>query len=194
MRRLLALAVSLIVLPTATVLTLSNPALAFNYGVCKFASGSIKWKDATRTAGYSTAAQNAINAWDSAANSLLTFTKVTSGADLVVADGNFGRGFGYESIALGPNQTNLVSNCGVDGTWINPIYAWVNTYMADAYSVPKRQSAFAHEIGHALGLDDSSAQSCPNIPIMQPSTYPRFDVCGYTGPRPDDIDGIEVLY
>lgn len=194
MRRLLALAISLIVLPTATVLVVADQAQAWVRFGCSFTTGSLKWKDATRTATYTTAAGNAVHSWDDAANALLSFTKVSSGANIVVADGNFGYFNGYDGIVQDASGNDPRVNCSSSGKWTASVYAWINTYAGDSYSTAKKQSLFTHEIGHALGLAHTSAQSCPNVAIMHPKTSTRYDICRYTTPRPDDIDGIEVLY
>ncbi|MCW3817810.1 M10 family metallopeptidase domain-containing protein [Micromonospora sp. DR5-3] len=172
------------------VLTPASPASAYALLGCKFSTPALKWKDSTTTSGYASVATASANAWTNTSTPV-SLTKVTSGANITIANGNFGNS-GYDGITLDGNQNN--PSCGSSGLWSIGLVTWWNSYYTDGYSSAKRQSVMVHELGHALGLAHSSAGSCTNVPIMQPDTYTRYDVCRLTTPRAGDIDGVNFLY
>lgn len=102
----------------------------------------------------------------------------------MVSDGNYG-----ESITDGFTLASCTA-----GYHIVTAQIAINRFYADGYSVAKRQSPLAHEFGHALGLDHSSALSCSNMPVLQPLTSDRYDTCLINTPRSDDIAGVNALY
>jgi hypothetical protein len=149
---------------------------------CKFTTPILKWKNSTTRPGYSTPAVNSFGAW------LVTPTPVyltlaTTGANIVIADGNYGPG------ADGGSYVSCVAGYEVAAAQL-----FINRFYADAYPVAARQSVIVHEVGHALGLDHASAGTCPNMPIMQPLTIDRYTDCLLISPQIDDINGINALY
>ncbi len=66
----------------------------------------------------------------------------------------------------------------------------VNHFYVLNYSADKKQSVFAHEVGHALGLADvySGAR------LMHGITSERYDTYGVYRPQTDDIDGVNAMY
>jgi hypothetical protein len=66
----------------------------------------------------------------------------------------------------------------------------LNHFYASAYSADKKQSVFAHEVGHALGLSDVYSGAV----LMNYSTPQRYDTYGVYRPQTDDIDGVNAMY
>ena len=140
---------------TIAALLFPAPASAYQTLGCQFNSnGSLKWKDATSGSSWATPGQNAISLWD-ATSSPLALTKVTTGANIAVADGNFGN-LGFDGIILDTSQRDpTVYSCS-GGTWDTTIVTWWNRYYADSYTSTKRKSVMVHELGHAFGLAHQS--------------------------------------
>jgi len=175
---------------SAGILAPVAPASAWTGLGCKFSTPNLKCKPNTSTSTYLDAATRSTQAWNSTATPII-LTKVSSGANISVADGVFGN-TGYDGITLNSSGNN--PSCGSSGLWPTGIVTWWNRTYTDGYSVDKRQSVMVHELGHALGLAHSSASSCTNVPIMQPDTHTRWDVCLLKTPRADDINGVNALY
>lgn len=112
---------------------------------------------------YYVAAVDAMNSWGN--NTSVGFRKVSSAANLTVANGNFGAQ-------------------PFDGI------------MKSASSIypPTCVSVFVHEVDHALGRAYNDAGSCSTMAVTDSSTGTRFDRCGISSVRPDDIRGINRLY
>jgi len=150
----------------------------------------LKWKDYT-SAGYGTVAASSVSSWNNAATPI-TITKVTSGANIGVAEGNFGN-TGLDGItqdALG----NSPPACNGSGTWAGGVFVWWNSYYTDSYVTAKRESVMVHELGHALGLAHNTAGTCGNMPIMKSDIATRYGTCGLTNPNTDDINRVNALY
>ena len=179
------IAVSAMAICTTLLATAPNePAAAYKLLNCKFPTSTLYWQDSMTTSGYSTVARNSVSAWY-ATKTPLILTRVTSGANFRLTDGNYGN-TGFDGITY--------RTCSSDGYNVKAPISWLNTYYTDGYSVAKRQSVMVHEVGHALGLDEFSARSCTNVPIMQPDTETRYDACLLTTPQSDDVNGIHAMY
>ncbi|WP_157630700.1 hypothetical protein [Kribbella catacumbae] len=150
---------------------------------CKFTTSNLKWKDSTTRSSYAVPGANATAAWH-ATPTAIVLTQVSSGANISVADGNFGPttfdGVTFKTCQNGYNTTGAVS--------------WWNRQYTDGYASVVRKSLMVHEVGHALGLGDVDANSCVNVPIMQEDTATRWTACLRQIPQPDDINGINFLY
>lgn len=165
-----------------------DSAEAANYHGCKMKNRTILWKNATTNRDYYVAAVDAMNSWGN--NTKLGFQRVDSGANLTVANGNFGDS-GFDGIMK--STTSAIPGCSRDH-WTSTAFAWLNTHHTKTYSYAKRRSVFTHEVGHALGLAHNERGRCSTLAVMHPSTYTRFDVCGISTVRSDDIRGINSLY
>lgn len=124
-------------------------------------------------------AQNAVRQSfaDWAAVSVLTFTEVSSGADMEVTWAGEEEGMGVESDTLG---FAYFPDSGGD-MWLNDTIEWeIGTGTdSDLYLTA------AHEIGHALGLDHSEDPASLMFPTSTSQT---------SGIADDDIQGIQALY
>jgi hypothetical protein len=162
----------------------AEPVSAYKLLNCKFTTSTLNWQDSTTTSGYSSVASSSVSAWY-ATKTPLVLTRVTTGANFRITNGNYGN-TDFDGITY--------RTCSSDGYSVKAPISWWNTYHTDGYSVAKRQSVMVHEVGHALGLDEFSARSCVNVPIMQPDTETRYDACLLTTPRNDDVNGIHAMY
>lgn len=179
----------------AVVLALSFPlvngteAEAANLIGCKMKNTTVLWNDATSNATYRSSATSAVAAWN--ASTKVTFKKVSSGANLTLASGNFGK-TGFDGIMK--SATSLSAPGCKSGAWASTAYAWVNTSYTDSYVTAAKTSVFSHEIGHALGLAHRNTGPCASMSVMHGSSQARFAECKISTPRADDIAGINKLY
>ncbi|NIL59952.1 matrixin family metalloprotease [Salinispora arenicola] len=176
-----------------------TPAAAYNLYGCKYSGSGInlKWQPAlNNTSAYLNPAQWSIKVWNQV-SAPVYFTQVTSGANLRIADGNFGNlpfdGVLLDASGVDPVGDDPLNKCN-NGFWSETNTTWWNTYYTDGASGQKKQSIMVHEIGHALGLAHRQTSSCSTSSIMEPVTYRRYDVCGHATPQADDIDGANYLY
>lgn len=77
----------------------------------------------------------------------------------------------------------------VQGTTIIYADVTINKYYTDSYSTNKKRSVTCHELGHAVGLGDSSGAV-----VMNGWTSYRYDTYGIYTPQQDDIDGVNAMY
>jgi hypothetical protein len=90
--------------------------------------------------------------------------------------------------------TNYSWHYGADGKkyFDAPVQVLLNHYKTKDYSRNKVQSVAVHELGHALGLDHPTNDTCATI--MSTSADYTWNFCGINSPQTDDINGIKALY
>lgn len=189
MKRAIYGAIALLLAASFPFFATGDTAEAANFLGCKMKYSTIKWKDATTNTGYYVAAVDAMNSWGN--NTKVGFQKVSSGANLTVANGNFGN-TGFDGI-MKSATSNLPPGCA-SGNWTSTAFAWLNSNYTNAYSAAKKRSVFVHEVGHALGLAHNNTSACSSMAVMHRSTADRFVRCGISYVRPDDIKGVNYLY
>lgn len=187
---------SALAVASAAVVVPASPVAAYELNGCKFSTGTLKWQDATTTSGYATAANNAVQAWNSTSTQF-NMNKVTSGANIRVANGNFGETWnGVKFVGITLDTSQNVGTCS-GGTWDTTVVTWWNDHYTQSFGATKRQAIMVHELGHALGLGHTQAaagSSCSSVSIMDRNINSWYDTCGFWSPRQDDINGANALY
>ena len=77
----------------------------------------------------------------------------------------------------------------VQGSEITDADCYLNTYYTGSYTTNQRRSVASHEIGHSLGLDDTSGAV-----VMNGYTDDRYGEYGVYTAQQDDIDGVNAMY
>jgi hypothetical protein len=171
-----------------------SSAQAYEFLGCKYAGSgnSLKWQNVTSRYAYSNPAGHAINAWNSTSTQF-NFAEVTSGANLRLADGNFGNlsMWGILRDASGVDTGPADAPKCSDGRWTETNTAWVNRYHLDSQPGWVKKSVYVHEVGHALGLAHEVNQGCV---IMHPDVGTFIFECLLDTPTQDDINGANALY
>ncbi|MFF3453636.1 matrixin family metalloprotease [Streptomyces sp. NPDC002730] len=187
-------------LALGSLVALAPQASAYNLLGCRYNAGgnTLKWSNVTSSYAYSNPAQVSIEAWNSTSTQF-NFTQVNTGANLRVADGNFGNAGGVDGALLDAsgvdlNNDSALHKCNSSGYWTETTTAWINRYYADSYPGAKKKDVLVHEIGHALGLAHRDTTACSTTSIMDTTTKDRYDICGLTEPTQDDINGANALY
>lgn len=181
-----AVAVSLAAIPQSAA-GHAMPAWTRNAVSCHFGSTSLKWKDATTRASYRDPAADSMATWSS--SSVLSLTKVSSGANITIADGVLGEPGTYGLTRYG-NQAS--SPCAGGHYTFGPTI-WLNREMLDSRSYWVKRTTAVHEIGHAVGLGHDNSQPC-SAGIMQADASFVMFTCGRQTPGSDDLAGVRYLY
>lgn len=96
---------------------------------------------------------------------------------------------------LGWSGSTTANTCPGGTNHTTTVSIRTNRTYTDGYSVNKRISVMAHEIGHALGLHHNNTSSpCTSVVLMNGFDSERFDTCGVYRTRTDDRNGVNSLY
>lgn len=167
------------------------PAAAAPWG-CQFSTPSLGWKPAlTNSAAYLNPAQWSARYWHET-NTPIFLTQVSSGANIVIADGTFAAADGFDGIVK--TATGDDRPCLTPHNWTTGMVAWWNKRYTDSYSGEKKLSVMVHELGHTLGLWHEDFTSCNYVSIMEDDTYTRYDVCRKYTPQTADVAFINQIY
>jgi hypothetical protein len=176
------------------------PAAAHAYALsgCRFATSTdvLKWQDATTRPDYAGPAADAVGVWN-AEPIPLTLVKATSGANIRIADGVFGKtwhGMSFAGITLDTSERDPTIYACSGGTWDTTMVTWWNRSYTDPFPAEERQAIMIHELGHAFGLAHTFADLCGQATIMDADIVRWYTVCGLHAPKQDDINGINALY
>ncbi|MEV6283819.1 matrixin family metalloprotease [Kribbella sp. NPDC051770] len=197
-KRILVAALALAALaPATTAFAGSQP----GFIGCQFPPSSgndLKWEDATTSVQYSNAAAAAIQDWNSSSTQF-NLAKVNSGANIRVANGNFGAvwmNLELWGVTLNTSKEVPTTSCkDNDQRWDTTIVTWLNTYYMNSSTTNKRKAIYVHEIGHALGLAHTNDKNTCDISIMQIDIVDKYETCGkISSPQPEDVAAANYLY
>lgn len=151
-------------------------AQAYTTSGCKWSSGNLTIRNITAGV-YSTASSAAILSW----NNLTDVTLTASGSSpFVVTTYNAADGLA--------GKTTLTTVSNIFGCKTTGANSAGNTTTMASYSAGKKRFAYAHELGHALGLNHAG-----NATIMAPAAS-WYDTYLNNVPTADDIAGVNSLY
>jgi len=185
----------LVLVCAAVAVVPASPAMAYNLLNCRAGANTvIKWQRSTTAGTYTTVANSSIAAWESA-SSQFSFSRVSSGAELVLRDVNKGQNGWLGATLFADDSVPSCTHPGNITPWSQTIYSNVNRSYLDAFSANnKKQAIWVHEIGHALGLVHSDTTGCGGARIMYIFPQSQYDDCGTYTPRTDDINGANFIY
>lgn len=155
----------------------ASSAKAYTTTGCKWASATAKYANNTPSP-YSTAVSGAASAWTSGTD--INWVTGSSGIVAYVVAGNYGAS-GYEGM------TTWV--CNWLGTY-QSLNVQLNRHYMDSHNATRKKVVAMHELGHALGLNHSTASGYPVMASSASNSY----LHGTTSLKADDIAGANFLY
>ncbi|MFI6763179.1 matrixin family metalloprotease [Micromonospora sp. NPDC050417] len=171
-----------------------GPGIQYQLHNCKMPSTTVRWSDQTGGGAYGQQAIEAAASWDSATP--LTMQLVGASPIHIIADQSYWGKTDWAGLTQGAGG-GIPSCTSVMGVWQNlPLKIMLNTYFTDDYPANKKQSVFAHEMGHALGIFHQShpGTTCGGLGLMYYTVAFRYDVCGQFLPQTDDVAAIHYIY
>lgn len=178
-RRSMLLALASAVLAASFLSATPTLAVAYSHLPCRWPSSSVKYFPNT-TGAYLTAYTTAASAWTGA--TVATLTHVTS-----YSSAQFNGVAGYRG------------NTGLDGqtTWTCNLLLQFSTVTVDlnrtymgSYGATEKKVIAMHELGHAMGLDHSTASGYPVMASSAGNSYNH----GTTTLKSDDITSMNTRY
>jgi Metallo-peptidase family M12B Reprolysin-like len=164
-------------------------AQAFSLNGCNWNTTSVSYRDAYAN---STNLDQATDSWNVRA-ARLRFNRVYSGGDITVYSANAGN----------TGWVGLTHGNGTGGSPYDSSYSCTtgNTNVTrNGYYSANDQWVFAHEFGHAVGLDHNNATTtCPSggtqyTSLMYYSQAASSGNCPALFPQPDDVTGVDSRY
>ena len=178
-RRSLLLALASAVLAASVLSASPTVAAAYSHLPCRWPSSTVKYFPNT-TGVYLTAYTTAASAWTGA--TVATLVHVTS----------------YSSAQFN-GVTGAHGNTGYDGqtTWtcnlllqFSTVTVDLNRTYMDSYGATEKKVITIHELGHAMGLDHSTASGYPCMASSAGNSYNH----GTTTVKSDDITSMNTRY
>ena len=142
---------------------------------CKWKTGNFTYVNYT-TSLYATASNAAISNWNAKTSVNMTSS---SGSKLTINKVYRGNDGAAGATAYTCQNNGLFSRADLT----------VNTFYLTDYSANKKRLVFAHELGHAMGLDHASSKK-----VVMWKDASSFDDFGIYTVQPDDIAGANHLY
>ncbi|WP_354004704.1 matrixin family metalloprotease [Ruania suaedae] len=171
MRRALWAILSTVALAVGLLAVGSPPASAWTSNGCTWESTTIRYNISSGS--WATA----VAQWNAAA--------VPTYFDYSTSSARVGLGTANNSSVSWDGLTGLTCSGGTT-TYATAV---INGAYTDSYSNYKLRSVTAHELGHVLGLDETSG-----CRLMHPTTEVRYSSCGISSPGSDEVNGINALY
>ena len=137
---------------------------------------------------YQTATRNADSAWDATSSPGYFFEAPNSVTAVHVFDGDYG---------ANGKLAWVTGGCGGDIYWELPLDLYWNQHYLDDDNASVKKAVGVHELGHVYGLWDKSHLDCHNQlnhGAMMNGGATMYNLCGWTTPKVDDVEGVNAIY